>query len=110
MKSQVLADFVAETSENEKAIGVRYEEGDWILHVDGSSCEGSGVRVILKSLIGESVERAFQLKFKVSNNEVEYEALIVCLRLAKAIGARSLMVASDSQTKSKVNMRRETQR
>ena len=96
MKSQVLADFVAETSENEKAIGVRYEEGDWILHVDGSSCEGSGVRVILKSLIGESVERAFQLKFKVSNNEVEYEALIIRLNLAKEMKVKSLEIYSNS--------------
>jgi len=37
-----------------------------------------------------------QLAFKASNNQAEYEALITRMLLAKELGARSLLVTSDS--------------
>ena len=40
---------------------------------------------------------ALRFKFKASNNEVEYEALIVRLKLAKEIKVESLEIFSDSQ-------------
>jgi len=36
------------------------------------------------------------IKFKASNNQAEYEALIAGMLLAKEMGARSLLVKSDS--------------
>lgn len=42
-------------------------------------------------------EYALWFKFRASNNESEYEALIAGLRLAKFMGARSTRVFSNSQ-------------
>lgn len=53
-----------------------------ILPVDvSSSKKGSGVRIRLMST-GEVLEQSFRLIFLAPNNEAEYEALIVGLRLA----------------------------
>ena len=40
---------------------------------------------------------ALRFKFKASNNEAEYEALIVGLKLAKEMKVESLEIFSDSQ-------------
>ena len=40
---------------------------------------------------------AFKFGFKASNNEAEYEALIVGLKLAKEMKVESLDIFSDSQ-------------
>jgi len=42
------------------------------------------------------IEQALRFAFKASNNQVEYEALIAGMLLAKELGARSLLVKSDS--------------
>ena len=38
-----------------------------------------------------------QLKFPVTNNEVEYEAILMGLRIAQALGAKNALLRSDSQ-------------
>ena len=40
---------------------------------------------------------AFKFEFKTSNNQVEYEALIACLILARDMGALKVICKSDSQ-------------
>ena len=42
------------------------------------------------------LEYALRFKFKASNNEVEYEALITRLKLAMEVGARRLKVFNNS--------------
>lgn len=50
--------------------------------MDGSSGEqGTGAGVILESPEGEKVSYAVRLKFKATNNQAEYEALIAGLEL-----------------------------
>ena len=44
-----------------------------------------------------TLEYSLKFDFKVTNNQVEYEALLAGLRLAKEVGARSLNIRSDSQ-------------
>lgn len=83
-KSQVLADFIVELPPD---LVKTNPTAEWTLHVDGSSSRhGSGVGIWLESPTGEVLEQSFQLEFKASNNEAEYEALLAGLRLAKAIG------------------------
>ena len=66
--------------------------------MDGSSKEGgSGAGLILVSPEGHQMHCAFRFGFKASNNEVEYEALIVGLNLAKEMKVESLEIYSDSQ-------------
>ena len=38
-----------------------------------------------------------QLKFPVTNNEAEYEAILTRLRIAQALGAKNILLRSDSQ-------------
>jgi len=65
--------------------------------MDGSSNQqGSGAGVILEGLNGLLIEQALRFAFKASNNQAEYEALVARMLLAKEMGARSLLVKSDS--------------
>ena len=69
----------------------------WVLSIDGSSNQqGSGVGVILEGPSRLLIKQALRFAFKASNNQVEYEALIAGMLLAKELGARSLLVKSDS--------------
>ncbi|KAM2312317.1 hypothetical protein ACFXTH_022736 [Malus domestica] len=43
------------------------------------------------------MEYALRFKFKASNNEAEYEALLAGLRLAKHLGVERIDIFSDSQ-------------
>ena len=45
---------------------------------------------------GLLIEQAVRFAFKASNNQAEYEALIVGMILAKEMGALSLLAKSDS--------------
>ena len=53
--------------------------------------------MILHSLKGDKIECMVHLDFPMTNNEAEYEALIVGLDLTKATGAKNLVVYYDSQ-------------
>ncbi|XP_068475100.1 uncharacterized protein [Phaseolus vulgaris] len=90
-------DFLAELSpgstQQEEEMG-----SQWVLSVDGSSNQqGSGTGVVLEGPNGLLIEQALRFAFKASNNQAEYEALIVGMLLAKDMGARSLLAKSDSQ-------------
>ena len=66
--------------------------------MDGSSTQHvGGVGEIFQSPEGDRLEYAAHLQFSTPNNEVEYEALIKGLDLAKALGAKSVVVQGDSQ-------------
>ena len=66
--------------------------------MDGSSNDGgSGVSLILVSPEGHRMNCALRFRFKASNNEAKYEALIAGLELAKEIKVESLDIFSDSQ-------------
>lgn len=45
----------------------------------------------------EECEPAIQLEFTTTNNEAEYEAIIVGMKMAREMGVKNLEVRSDSQ-------------
>ena len=51
-----------------------------------------GARVVL---ISPKLKYAVRLQFSVTNNKVKYEALLIGLSLAKALGAKNLIVQAD---------------
>ena len=53
--------------------------------------------IILISPEGIRVMKSFQLGFPTSNNEIEYEALLVGLRMSKQIGANRVQLYCDSR-------------
>ena len=66
--------------------------------MDGSSNDGgSGADLILVSPEGHRIHCAIRFRFKASNNEAEYDALIAGLELAKEMKVESLDIFSDSQ-------------
>ncbi|XP_010495640.1 PREDICTED: uncharacterized protein LOC104772759 [Camelina sativa] len=95
-KSQVLADFLVELSPKLEDDSPQPEI--WTLHVDGTSSKlGSGVGVRLTSPTRKILEQSFCLAFSASNNDAEYEALIVGLRLAHGIRVKKIQAYCDSQ-------------
>ncbi|XP_074288332.1 uncharacterized protein LOC141613491 [Silene latifolia] len=61
------------------------------MHIDGASNKrGAGVGLILQSPQGDLIAQAVRCEFKATNNETEYEALILGLRLALDLGIRNL--------------------
>ena len=63
---------------------------------DVSSAMGAGV-VVIVTPEGIRVEHSFSLGFKASNNEAEYEALLIGLRAVLGLRATDLKVYSDSR-------------
>jgi ribonuclease HI len=98
IKAQALADFIAEFTHPLKEDEKPGEGEAWTVSIDGSSTkEMSGVGVILVSPEGDKFEYALQLRFRATNNEAEYEALLAGLRLSKGMGIKALTIKSDSQ-------------
>ncbi|KAG5527736.1 hypothetical protein RHGRI_028616 [Rhododendron griersonianum] len=74
------------------------EPKPWILQVDGSTTrEASGAGLVLTSPKGQRLSYVLSFEFKATNNDAEYEALVVGLDLAKAVGADHVLAKSDSQ-------------
>ena len=70
----------------------------WRFSVDGATnAQGHGAGLILTSPNGIDVEYALIFLFQASNNEAEYEVVIVGLNLAHSMEADQLEVCSDSQ-------------
>ena len=65
--------------------------------MDGSSTlHTGGIRVVLQSLEGDELKYKVRLQYPVTNNEVEYEALLEGLELAKSLEAESILIQEDS--------------
>ncbi|PKA46054.1 RNA-directed DNA polymerase like [Apostasia shenzhenica] len=97
MKSQALADFIAELTTTEQP-ELRERPQPWTLHVDGASGERvQGVGLVLTSPWGIRLQRSGKIHFPVTNNQAEYEALIAGLKFAKGLEAQQLDVYSDSK-------------
>jgi hypothetical protein len=76
IKSQVLADFVAEWTEIQTP-PAPIEHETWIMYFNGSVMkEGAGVGLVFISPLGMRMEYMVRLHFSASNNVAEYEALI----------------------------------
>ena len=94
-KGQVLADFLAEIPQSGVSPG---SLNWWILNVDGASRQtGAGFCLQLKSPVGEKIEQTIRLGFSTSNNESEYEAILVRIELAATVSVDRLLIRSDSQ-------------
>ncbi|GJV72732.1 reverse transcriptase domain-containing protein [Tanacetum coccineum] len=69
-----------------KAYTSDYKE-EWVLYTDGaSSAKGSGAGLVLISPTKTEYKYTLRLNFESTNNQVEYEALLTGLRIAKKMG------------------------
>ena len=85
LKGQILADFLVEVSKQE----MKSDNSNWwTLNVDGASRQTRAeLRLQLKAPTKEIIEQAICLDFPSSNNEAEYEAIIVGLDLAISVSS-----------------------
>uniref|UniRef100_A0A2N9IAR9 Uncharacterized protein n=1 Tax=Fagus sylvatica TaxID=28930 RepID=A0A2N9IAR9_FAGSY len=98
IKAQALADFIAEFTHPWEEEGEPEQLEAWTVNIDGSSTkEMGGAGIILVSPEKDKFEYAIQLRFRATNNEAEYEALLAGLKLSKKMGVKNLTVKSDSQ-------------
>ncbi|KAM0957204.1 hypothetical protein ACFX2A_025888 [Malus domestica] len=108
-KGQAVADFIADftypidiVSMLKKVVSLPSEAQKieptapaWSLYVDGSSNQQDcGAGLVLTTPDKVTMEYALRFKFKASNNEAEYEALIAGLCLA---GVKRIDIFNDSQ-------------
>ena len=96
IKAQVLADFIVEFTYPYKEEKLPMET--WMVQTDGFATKKvRRVEVVLISPEGEILKYAVRLQFSTTNNEVKYEVLLTGLSLAKALGAKNLIIQVDSQ-------------
>ena len=70
----------------------------WTVHTDGSSVQKkSGVEVIITSLEGDILKYEVQLQFPATDNELEYEAILTRLRVARSLKAKNVLLKSLSK-------------
>ena len=90
----MLVDFIVERSEvHPQGFG----DERWILETYRSSqVQGGGVAMVLRKLEGSTIAQAVKLTYTVSNNEVEYEAVLLQLRVAKQLSIAAIELRCDS--------------
>ena len=112
IKGQVLADLVAEFAECPEEIeGENQKLGErsisvisiqcpmpWELYVDGAANQrGLGVGLVLVSPEKITIEKSLRLSFSVTNNEAEYEALLMGMMMVQKMGGKVVKVFSNSK-------------
>ena len=66
--------------------------------MDGaSSTMGASDGIVIITLEGVRLEHSFRLGFRASNNEAEYEALLIGLRTVLGMNARDVEIYSNSR-------------
>jgi ribonuclease HI len=97
IKSQVLADFLAEWVDTQLPTALIQPEL-WTMYFDGSLMKTrAGAGLLFISPLGKHLGYVLRLHFPGSNNMDEYEALVNELRIAIELGVRHLDTRGDSQ-------------
>ena len=112
IKGQVLIDLVAKFAEcpeemdvenhnmGERSVGVVSVQClmPWELFVDGATNQGgSGVGLVLVSPKKITIEKSLRLSFLATNNEAEYETLLMGMMMVQKMGGKAVKVFSDSK-------------
>jgi ribonuclease HI len=97
IKSQILADFVAEWTDTQLP-PPQIQDECWTLYFDGSVMKtGVGAGLLFFSPLGEHMRYMVRLHFPASNNMAEHEALLCGLRIAIETSIKRPDVRRDSQ-------------
>ena len=112
IKGQALANLVVEFAEcpeemnmekhgmDEKSVGLISTQCStpWEVYVDGAANQrGSGVWLVLVSLEKITIEKSLRLGFSATNNEAEYETLLMGMMMVQKMGGKTVEVFSNSK-------------
>ena len=68
------------------------------VYVDGASNQkGLGIGLVLMSPEKVVIEKSLRLNFLATNNEAEYETLLVGMTMVQRMGGKSIKLFSDSR-------------
>ena len=56
-----------------------------------------GVGVVIKTFERETLRYGVRLQFPATNNEAKYKAVLTGLRIVRALGAKNILLKSDSK-------------
>ena len=91
----MLVDFIAELPQSKTC---PHNLDWWTLNIDGASRQsGAGIGLQSRTPLGDKIEQSIRLEFGASNNESEYEAILVGLELVAALFSKRLLIWSGSQ-------------
>ena len=85
---------------DEKSVGIIFVQCStpWEVYVDGAANQrGSGVGLVLVSPEKITIEKSLRLGFSITNNEAEYEALLMGMMMVQKMGRKTVKVYSDSK-------------
>ena len=85
---------------DEKSVGLITAQCStpWEVYVDGAANQrGSGVWLVLVSLEKITIEKSLRLGFSATNNEAEYETLLMGMMMVQKMGGKTVKVFSDSK-------------
>ena len=87
-----MADFITEFTFLDKD-NLTNDAKRWTIQTDGSSAKKKGrVGVVITTPEGEILKYGVRLRFPATNNEAEYEGILMGLRLGKALGVKNLLI------------------
>ncbi|KAK1682067.1 hypothetical protein QYE76_042915 [Lolium multiflorum] len=95
IKSQVLADFIADWTEAPEGTLCRNLKLGSCTLTDPSGIKARGLELPLKSPLRRTAD-VLQIHFEATSNMAEYEALLHGLRIAKEIGIKHIICCGDS--------------
>ncbi|XP_075674780.1 uncharacterized protein LOC142643965 [Castanea sativa] len=85
---------------DEKSVGVIMRTGPptWKVFIDGAANQkGYGIGLVLISPEGITFKKSLRLAFSATNNEAEYEAVLVGMNMVYSMGGKGVHMLSDSQ-------------
>ena len=112
VKCQVLTDLVVrfaktpleeeieEQNMDEKSVcAISLQEPlSWKVYVDGvANHRGSRVGLVMVSQERITIKKSLRLDFSATNNEADYEALLVGMTMVQKMGGKAVVVFSDSR-------------
>ena len=83
---------------DEKSVGVIFlqEPLSWKVYVDGAANHrGFGVGLVMVSSERITIEKSLRLGFLATNNEAEYDALLVGMAMVQKMGGKAMEVFSN---------------
>ena len=106
VKGQTLSNFLVDHASLEikpkKDVELRIyeiERRPWVLKFEGSSMEKSvGAGIVIISPKGIKTTISFSLAFKCTNNQAEYETLVIGLETLLELGTQEVRIVRDSQS------------